>query len=58
MDDFYEYLNKRARMPEKAGCVGIEKALNLKSRNKQLNRETAKKQTNKQNRIRPISKGT
>ena len=35
-------------MPEKAGCVGIKKVLNLKSRNKKLNRETAKKWTNKQ----------
>ena len=35
-------------MPEKAGCVNIKKALNLKSRNKKLNRETAKKRTNKQ----------
>ena len=42
------FKNKRARMPEKAGCVGIKKALNLKSRNKKLNRETAKKRTNKQ----------
>ena len=33
-------------MPEKAGCIGIKKA--LKSRNKKLNRETAKKLTNKQ----------
>ena len=36
-------------MPEKAGCVGIKKALNLEPRNKKLNRETAKKRTNKQN---------
>ena len=35
-------------MPEKAGCVGIKKVWNLKSRNKKLNRETVKKQTNKQ----------
>ena len=34
-------------MPEKAGCGGIKKVLNLKSRNKKVNRETAKKQTNK-----------
>ena len=38
--------NKRAKMPEKAGCVGIKKAFDLKSRNKKLNRETAKKRTN------------
>ena len=35
-------------MPEKAGCGSIKKALNLKSRNKKMNRETAKKRTNKQ----------
>ena len=35
-------------MPKKAGCVGIKKALNLKSKNKKLYRETAKKQTKKQ----------
>ena len=38
-------------MPEKAGRVGIKKALNLKSRNKKLNRETTKKWTNKQTEI-------
>ena len=35
-------------MPEKAGCVSIKKTFEFKSRNKRLNRETAKKGTNKQ----------
>ena len=35
-------------MPEKASCISIKKALNLKSRNKKFHRETAKKRKNKQ----------
>ena len=37
-------------MPEKEGCIGIKKTFELKSRNKRLNRKTAKiGQINKRN---------
>ena len=43
-------------MPEKAGCVGIKNALNLKSRNQKLDRDTTKKWTNKQTELEQYRK--